>query len=116
MLAIGAKEEYYDAVWVKNEWGRYLSMMADDKSKHLIPCYKDLDAYNARIDYATITITYRVTNAPIKEVFLGDYGKFLLNLGKTIVEFLAYSAPFVVIAGAGIGIVVLVKKTKVKIK
>ena len=49
-------------------------------------------------------------------MFLGDYGKFLLNLGKTIVEFLAYSAPFVIIAGTGIGIVVLVKKSKKKEK
>ena len=76
--------------------------------------YKNKESFDARIDYATITINYKVINAPIKEVFLGDYGNFLLNLGKTIVEFLAYSAPFVVIAGAGIGIVVLVKKTKKK--
>ena len=78
--------------------------------------YKNKESFDARIDYATITISYKVINAPIKQVFLGDYGEFLLNLGKTIVEFLAYSAPFVVIAGAGIGIVVLVKKSKKKEK
>ena len=43
MLAVGTCYEYYNAVWVKNEWSRYLKLMAADKSKHLIPCYKDLD-------------------------------------------------------------------------
>ena len=46
MLAIGTKFEYYDAVWVKNEWMRFLSMMKTQKEKTLIPCYKELDAYD----------------------------------------------------------------------
>lgn len=46
MLAIGTDPEYYSAVWVKNEWSRYLKICAADKSKHLIPCYKDMDAYD----------------------------------------------------------------------
>lgn len=46
MLAVGTDYEYYNAVWVKNEWSRYLAMMSKDKKKVLIPCYKDLDAYD----------------------------------------------------------------------
>ncbi len=46
MLAIGTKFEYYHAVWVKNEWSRFISMMGDDSSKVLIPCFKDMDAYD----------------------------------------------------------------------
>lgn len=46
MLAIGTSYDYYNAVWVKNEWSRYLKLMAADKSKFLIPCYKDIDAYD----------------------------------------------------------------------
>ncbi len=46
MLAFGTKYEYYDAVWVKNEWRRYLDMMRTDKSKALVPCFKGLDAYD----------------------------------------------------------------------
>ncbi len=45
MLAIGTKPEYFTAVWVKNEWSRFLKMMKKDRSKLLIPCYKDMDAY-----------------------------------------------------------------------
>ena len=43
MLAVGTCYEYYNAVWVKNEWSRYLKICEADKSKHLIPCYRDLD-------------------------------------------------------------------------
>ena len=46
MLVIGTQFEYFDAVWVKNEWSRFLDMMKSDKSKTLIPCYKDIDAYD----------------------------------------------------------------------
>ena len=46
MLAIGTKEEYYNAVWVKNEWSRFLALMEKDKEKMLIPCYRDVDPYD----------------------------------------------------------------------
>ena len=46
MLAVGTQFDYFDAVWVKNEWARYLDMMKTDKSKTLIPCYKGIDAYD----------------------------------------------------------------------
>ena len=46
MLAFGTDYEYYNAVWVKNEWSRFLKLMEKDKSKHLIPCYKGIDAYD----------------------------------------------------------------------
>ncbi|MDE7360527.1 MAG: TIR domain-containing protein [Oscillospiraceae bacterium] len=46
MLAIGTKYEYYNAVWVKNEWSRYLALMSKDSGKTLIPCYRDIDAYD----------------------------------------------------------------------
>lgn len=46
MLVFGTSYDYYNAVWVKNEWSRYISLMAKDKEKHLIPCYKDIDAYD----------------------------------------------------------------------
>ena len=45
MLSIGTKPEYFNAVWVKNEWSRFLKIVKKDRSKLLIPCYKDMDAY-----------------------------------------------------------------------
>ena len=52
MLAIGTRPEYFNAVWVKNEWSRYLKMMKKDRSKLLIPCYKDMDAYELPEEFA----------------------------------------------------------------
>ena len=54
MLAIGTAEEYYNAVWVKNEWSRFLSLMKTDKSKVLIPCYKDIDAYDMPAEFRNL--------------------------------------------------------------
>ncbi len=54
MLAVGTDYEYYNAVWVKNEWSRYLKLMAQDKSKHLIPCFKGIDAYDLPREFAKL--------------------------------------------------------------
>ena len=52
MLAIGTKPEYFTSAWVKNEWSRYLGMMRKDSSKLLIPCYKNMDAYELPDEFA----------------------------------------------------------------
>lgn len=46
MITIGTKPEYMNAVWVKNEWSRFLAMMKKDRHKILLPCYKDMDPYD----------------------------------------------------------------------
>ena len=46
MLVIGTDPAYFNAVWVKNEWSRFLLLMKKDRSKLLIPCFKDMDAYD----------------------------------------------------------------------
>ena len=52
MLVIGTKPEYFTAVWVKNEWSRYLKLMKTDRAKLLIPCYRDMDAYELPEEFA----------------------------------------------------------------
>ncbi|MCI5892421.1 MAG: TIR domain-containing protein [Clostridiales bacterium] len=46
MLVVGTNKDYYNAVWVKNEWARFLDLAKKDKSKMIIPCYRDMDAYD----------------------------------------------------------------------
>ena len=46
MVVIGTKPEHFNAVWVKNEWSRYLALMRTDRSRLLIPCYRDMDPYD----------------------------------------------------------------------
>lgn len=54
MLVVGTKEEYFNAIWVKNEWNRYLEMMKKDKGKVLIPVYSKIDAYKLPEEFAML--------------------------------------------------------------
>ena len=46
MVVLGTKPEHFNAVWVKNEWSRYLSLIKNGAKKTLIPAYKDMDPYD----------------------------------------------------------------------
>ena len=46
MVVLGTKPEYFNAVWVKNEWSRYLALIKNGARKILIPAYKDMDPYD----------------------------------------------------------------------
>ena len=46
MIVVGTQPEHLNAVWVKNEWSRFLAMMKKDRSKLLLPCYRDMDPYD----------------------------------------------------------------------
>ncbi len=46
MVVIGTRPEYFNAVWVKNEWSRFLTMIRNGERKILIPAYRDMDAYD----------------------------------------------------------------------
>lgn len=46
MVVLGTRPEYFKAVWVRNEWSRYLSLIKQGKKKILIPAYKDMDPYD----------------------------------------------------------------------
>lgn len=47
MVVLGTKPEYFNAVWVKNEWSRYLALVKNSGGKKmLIPAYKDMDPYD----------------------------------------------------------------------
>ena len=46
MVVLGTKPEFFNAVWVKNEWSRYLSLIKNGAKKMLIPAYKDMDPYD----------------------------------------------------------------------
>lgn len=46
MVVLGTKPEHFNAVWVKNEWSRYLSLIKSGAKKMLIPAYRDMDPYD----------------------------------------------------------------------
>ncbi|MDO4575326.1 MAG: TIR domain-containing protein [Planctomycetia bacterium] len=45
MVVLGTKPEYFNAVWVKNEWSRFLALIREGRKKTLIPAYRDMDPY-----------------------------------------------------------------------
>ncbi len=47
MVVLGTKPEYFNAVWVKNEWSRFLALVKSSRGqKMLIPAYRDMNPYD----------------------------------------------------------------------
>lgn len=84
MLAVGTDYEYYHAVWVKNEWSRFLKLMTKDKSKHLIPCFKSIDAYDMPKEFAKLQAQDLGKVGAMQDLLRG-IGKLLPKHGKEIV-------------------------------
>ncbi len=43
MLVFGTKQKYFNEVWVKNEWMRFLKLIERGEKKTIIPCYKHIE-------------------------------------------------------------------------
>ena len=54
MLVVGTDYENFDSVWVKNEWSRFLKLIASGQKKTLIPVFKNMDAYDMPKDFAKL--------------------------------------------------------------
>ena len=52
MLVVGTDYEYFNAVWVRNEWSRYLKIISKDRSRALFPCYKNISPYDIPKEFA----------------------------------------------------------------
>ncbi len=81
----------------------------DDINSNLKYLYAELDSLNGQVDYATVTIDYYQYDSQ-QSSFLGDYPDYLASLGLGFVSFLAYSAPFIIIAAIACLIIFLIRK------
>lgn len=81
MLVVSLSAENMNAPWVKNEWDRYLSIVKQDSTKALIPCYKDMSPYDMPEEF-----TY------LQAQDMGKIG-FLQDLVRGVKKVLAASAP-----------------------
>ena len=45
MIVLGTKPEYFNAIWVKNEWSRFLNAIKKGERKLLIPAYRGMNPY-----------------------------------------------------------------------
>ena len=46
MVVVGTQPDHFNAVWVKNEWSRFLALIKNGARKTLIPAYRDMDPYD----------------------------------------------------------------------
>lgn len=46
MVVVSTRKEYVNAVWVRNEWSRFLNLIEKGEDKTLIPAYRDMDPYD----------------------------------------------------------------------
>ncbi len=76
MLVIGSKEDYFEAVWVKNEWQRFLELKKKDTEKVLIPCYRDIDAQDMPKELRNLQSVNLATVGSIQDL--------VRNVGKII--------------------------------
>ncbi len=54
MIVVGTDYENFDSVWVKNEWSRFLKLIAKGEKKTLIPVFKNMDAYDMPKEFAKL--------------------------------------------------------------
>ena len=83
MLVFGTDYEYFNAVWVKNEWSRFLKLIETDKEKALIPCYKDIDAYDMPKEFRKLQAQDMGKVGAIQDLLRG-IGKILSNKKQAV--------------------------------
>ena len=86
MLVLGTKPEYFNAVWVKNEWSRFLRLMKKDRSKLLIPCYRDMDAYELPEEFAHLQAQDMSKIGFINDIVRGIKKVIVKDEPKTVVK------------------------------
>ena len=84
MLVIGTNPQYFESPWMKNEWSRYLGLMKTDKSKLLIPCYRDMDAYDLPEEFSHLQAQDMSRIGFINDVIRGI--KKIITGGGTVYE------------------------------
>ncbi|MBR5419569.1 MAG: toll/interleukin-1 receptor domain-containing protein [Lachnospiraceae bacterium] len=76
MIVVGTSKEHLDAVWVKNEWSRFLAMMKKDRSKVLLPCYKDMNPYDMP-EALSVLQSYNMAAIGFSQDLLRGIGKII---------------------------------------
>ena len=76
MLTICSSKENIEAVWVKNEWSRFLGFRQNDSSKTLLPLYFDMDKADLPEEFALLS-SYDMTVDGFKEELLRGIKKLV---------------------------------------
>ena len=85
MLVVGTDYDYFNAVWVKNEWNRFLAQISSGQKKTLIPVFKGIDAYDMPKEFAKLAAQDMGKVGAMQDLVRG-IGKLVPLKKKDIVE------------------------------
>ncbi len=54
MVVLGTKPDHFNAVWVRNEWGRYRELIKKGAQKVLIPAYRNMSPYDLPLELSNL--------------------------------------------------------------
>ena len=108
MIALGTKYEYFHAVWVKNEWSRFLKLTAKDKTKALVPCYKDMDPYDMPDEFKALQAQDMGKVGALQDLLRGV--EKILGAAKVQKEVVTVKETEAVVAGASATVTSLLKR------
>ena len=83
MLVVGTSAENMNAVWVRNEWGRFLKLCKNDPSRCLIACYRDMNASDLPVELLSMEAA-NMDNVAFLDPIIAKIKK-LTQKGKTAV-------------------------------
>lgn len=90
MLVIGTKIEHFNAVWVKNEWSRYLTMIENGQKKTVIPCYRNMTPYDLPNEFVALQ-SQDISKVGYMQDLLRGIEKILGNHGQKLTMSNAHS-------------------------
>jgi len=91
MVAIGTKPDHFKAVWVKNEWNRFLALIKQGEKKVLIPAYRDMDPYDLPDEFAALQALDMGKLGFMQDLIRGI--KKIIDASSPKTERAAFSAP-----------------------
>lgn len=78
MVVVGTSKEHLEAVWVKNEWSRFLSIMKRDRGRVILPCYRDMSPYDMP-DALSVLQSYDMSRIGFLQDLIRGIGKIVSN-------------------------------------
>lgn len=85
MLVFATDSTYVNSVWVKNEWSRFLSLIAKGERKYLIPCYKGISIRNLPQEFTRLQAQDMGKVGAIQDLIRG-IGKIMHRQQPEIIE------------------------------
>ena len=122
MIVVGTDYENFDSVWVKNEWSRFLKLIASGEKKTLIPVFRNMDAYDMPKEFAKLAAQDMGKVGAMQDLLHGIDKLVGKALGNTAADRAAGSQPAqqivqqTVVQGGGPNVAALIQRGNMALK